>query len=232
MKSFANRFQIGVVPLRPTRTRWRAATARSAGPRCCSSATASTSPPSPACRTGTEYLTRVAAALAMPPRAPPTIGIPVVSAAQQRQRLPLNPEATCMTPERQTLPDSRRRRARPGHPVRRRNAGLHAHAHGHGHLPAAGAARARGAGRPHAAPRRCSTPCSRRSKPRLRGEAPRADHADRRCPPTNCALVNQVLGEGEVSAQVLARPEVREFGESATRCACACRSRCSPACGG
>ncbi len=36
-------------------------------------------------------------------------------------------------------------------------------------------------------------------------------------PATELALVNQVLGEGEVSAQVLARPETRSFGADAVR---------------
>jgi hydrogenase-1 operon protein HyaF len=36
-------------------------------------------------------------------------------------------------------------------------------------------------------------------------------------PANELALVNQVLGEGEVSAQVLARPETRSFGADAVR---------------
>ncbi|WP_298828640.1 hydrogenase expression/formation protein [uncultured Piscinibacter sp.] len=36
-------------------------------------------------------------------------------------------------------------------------------------------------------------------------------------PPEELALVNQVLGEGEVGAQVLARPETRQFGDDAVR---------------
>jgi hydrogenase-1 operon protein HyaF len=36
-------------------------------------------------------------------------------------------------------------------------------------------------------------------------------------PPQELALVNQVLGEGEVSAQVLARTETREFADTAVR---------------
>lgn len=36
-------------------------------------------------------------------------------------------------------------------------------------------------------------------------------------PPEELALVNQVLGEGEVSAQVLARTETREFADTAVR---------------
>lgn len=51
---------------------------------------------------------------------------------------------------------------------------------------------------------------------RLRGEAP-APITLTGLPTGELALVNQVLGEGEVSAQVLARPEVREFGDDAVR---------------
>ncbi len=51
---------------------------------------------------------------------------------------------------------------------------------------------------------------------RLRGEAP-APITLTGLPADELALVNQVLGEGEVSAQVLARPEVREFGDEPVR---------------
>src|SRR5512145_867903 len=51
---------------------------------------------------------------------------------------------------------------------------------------------------------------------RLRGETP-APITLTGLPADELALVNQVLGEGEVSAQVLARPEVREFGDEAVR---------------
>lgn len=51
---------------------------------------------------------------------------------------------------------------------------------------------------------------------RLRGEAP-APITLTGLPADELALVNQVLGEGEVSAQVLTRPEVREFGDDAVR---------------
>ena len=47
---------------------------------------------------------------------------------------------------------------------------------------------------------------------RLRGEQPPPITLTG-LPADELALVNQVLGEGEVSAQVLARPEMREFGE-------------------
>lgn len=51
---------------------------------------------------------------------------------------------------------------------------------------------------------------------RLRGDAP-APITLTGLPAGELALVNQVLGEGEVSAQVLARPEVREFGDDVVR---------------
>jgi hydrogenase-1 operon protein HyaF len=51
---------------------------------------------------------------------------------------------------------------------------------------------------------------------RLRGEAP-APITLTGLPAEELALVNQVLGEGEVGAQVLARPETREFGDDAVR---------------
>lgn len=51
---------------------------------------------------------------------------------------------------------------------------------------------------------------------RLRGQVP-APITLTGLPADELALVNQVLGEGEVSAQVLARPEVREFGDDVVR---------------
>ena len=51
---------------------------------------------------------------------------------------------------------------------------------------------------------------------RLRGESP-APITLTGLPAGELALVNQVLGEGEVSAQVLARPETRSFGADAVR---------------
>jgi hydrogenase-1 operon protein HyaF len=51
---------------------------------------------------------------------------------------------------------------------------------------------------------------------RLRGEAV-APIPLGGLPAAELALVNQVLGEGEVSAQVLARPETRSFGADAVR---------------
>lgn len=51
---------------------------------------------------------------------------------------------------------------------------------------------------------------------RLSGDAP-APITLTGLPAAELALVNQVLGEGEVSAQVLARPEVREFGDESVR---------------
>ncbi|MFT3957461.1 MAG: hydrogenase expression/formation protein [Piscinibacter sp.] len=51
---------------------------------------------------------------------------------------------------------------------------------------------------------------------RLRGDVP-APITLTDLPADELALVNQVLGEGEVGAQVLARPEIREFGDDAVR---------------